>query len=78
MKIISWNLNGLMSCIKNGAFKPITHLAPDVICLQEIRTRQESDERSNFEALLDTGFTDVYRYLYPDERSYTWWSNRLN
>lgn len=204
MKIISWNLNGLMSCIKNVAFEPISHLAPDVICLQEIRTRQEpeimsgyrhfwhhsqrdgysgtatmirempikviygfnekypdpegriltlelkdvyvvnvyvpnsqknlkrhayrmewdsvmhehvyalcedkpviicgdfnvarddidvyeenlrqywasqgyaSDERSSLETLLDSGFIDVYRYLYPDERSYTWWSNRLS
>lgn len=37
-----------------------------------------SDERSNFEALLELGFTDVYRHFYPAERSYTWWSNRLH
>lgn len=204
MKIISWNLNGLLSCVKNGAFEPISHLEPDIICLQEIRTRQEpeimsgyrhfwhhgqrdgysgtatlirkkpirviygfnerhpdpegrtlsleldgmyvvnvyipnsqknlkrhayrmewdtamrehvctlcedkpviicgdfnvarenidvyeenlrqywatqgyvSDERSSLETLLDTGFTDVFRHLYPDKKSYTWWSNRLN
>lgn len=204
MKIISWNLNGLLSCVKNNCFDPINHLKPDVICLQEIRTQQEpeiipgyyhfwhhsqrdgysgtatlvrkkpyravygfggvfpdpegrlltveldsmyvvnayvpnsqknlkrhayrmewddalreyisqlyeekpviicgdfnvaredidvyeenlrqywaeqgyaSDERSNLEALLEMGFTDVYRHFYPNIRSYTWWSNRLN
>lgn len=204
MNILSWNLNGLLSCIKNGAFNAIEQILPDVICLQEIRTQQEpvvidgythiwnhserdgyfgtamlcmeeprrviygfnerypdtegrlltieyddyfitnayvpnsqknlkrhayrmvwdelfrefvcelrdekpviicgdfnvarmdidvyeenlrqywaeqgyaSDERSSLETLLDEGFTDVYRYLNPQERSYTWWSNRLN
>lgn len=37
-----------------------------------------SDERSNLEALIETGFVDVFRELYPTTRSYTWWSNRLN
>lgn len=37
-----------------------------------------SDERSNFETLIECGFTDVFRFLHPEQRSYTWWSNRLN
>jgi len=38
-----------------------------------------SDERSNLETLLECGFTDAFRYLYPDAvGAYTWWSNRLN
>ena len=37
-----------------------------------------SDERSNFETLLEMGLCDVFRELHPEERSYTWWSNRLN
>lgn len=204
MKIVSWNLNGLLSCIKNGSFNPVMCLTPDIICLQEIRTKQEpeiipgyyhfwhhsrrdgysgtvtlckrepervmygfdnrhpdpegrlltlefpslyiinayvpnsqenlkrhayrmewdkalhefacelcenkpviicgdfnvaredidvyeenlhqywaeqgyvSDERSSLETLLESGFTDVYRYFNPGRRSYTWWSNRLN
>ncbi len=40
MKIISWNLNGLMSCVINGSFKPVAALNPDIVCLQEIRTYQ--------------------------------------
>ncbi len=203
MKIISWNLNGLLSSVKNSAFGPLLTQKPDILCLQEIRTQQEptivegyhhfwnhserdgysgtailcrseplrilrgfngdadpegrtltaefkkyfvvnayvpnsqrnlqrhaarmawdegfqeyvcalkeekpvilcgdfnvarteldiypenmrqywaeqgyaSDERSNFETLIESGFTDAFRMLHPDERSYTWWSNRLH
>ena len=41
MKIVSWNLNGLLSTLKNGVFKPVLESGPDVLCLQEIRTQQE-------------------------------------
>ncbi len=205
MQIISWNLNGLTSCVKNGSFKPIDDILPDAICCQEIRTKDQpvvidgyhhffnpaeedkysgtllltieepldvqfglgiedfdregriitadmcdfylvntyvpnsqrnlerhyyrldwdeafrehmtglvgkkpviacgdfnvtllpidvfpenerqnakeqeyaSDERANMQILLEQGFVDAFRYLYPDaEHSYTWWSNRLN
>lgn len=204
MRIISWNLNGLPSSVRNEIFDPILRLEPDVLCLQEIRTAQEplilpgyehywnhgqqegysgtamltrkrhlrafsgfdgafddgegrvltlefdscfitcayapnsqknlqrrayrldwddafrqfanllkddkptilcgdfnvtraeidiyeenmrqywaqlgyaSDERSNLESLLEDGFVDAFRLLYPEKRSYTWWSNRLN
>lgn len=36
------------------------------------------EERTKFQALLDTGFTDSFRYLYPDTVKYTWWSYRFN
>lgn len=203
MKIVSWNLNGLLSSLKNDVFKPVLASGVDMLCLQEIRTQQEptvadgyfhiwnhserdgyagtailckhrplrvirgfygendpegrtltvelercflvnayvpnsqqnlqrhafrmewdegfrefvcwlrdekpviicgdfnvarteldiypenmrqywaeqgyaSDERSNFETLIECGFSDVFRQLHPEERSYTWWSNRLN
>lgn len=33
------------------------------------------EERSKFTALLDSGFVDTFRYLYPEEEgAYTWWS----
>lgn len=33
------------------------------------------EERGKFTQLLDNGFTDTFRYLYPDVRdAYTWWS----
>lgn len=37
------------------------------------------EERAKFTELLDAGFTDSFRYLYPDtENAYSWWSYRMN
>ena len=37
------------------------------------------EEREKMTLLLDSGFTDSYRYLFPDETgAYTWWSYRQN
>jgi exodeoxyribonuclease-3 len=37
------------------------------------------EERGKLTALLDSGFTDVYRSLYPDKHdAYTWWSYMRN
>ncbi len=37
------------------------------------------EERSKFAQLLDAGFTDTFRYFYPDlEGAYSWWSYRFN
>ena len=36
-------------------------------------------EREGFSALLDAGFTDSFRYLFPDATgAYSWWSYRFN
>ena len=36
-------------------------------------------ERGKMNELLDAGFTDSFRYLYPDlEEAYSWWSYRFN
>lgn len=36
------------------------------------------EERNKFTALLDAGFTDTFRYFYPDlEAAYSWWSYRF-
>ncbi len=36
------------------------------------------EERTKMSALLEAGFTDVFRALHPDEVKYTWWSYRFN
>lgn len=41
MRIVSWNLNGVASCVKNRSFDAICRLHPDIVCCQEIRTQQE-------------------------------------
>ena len=36
------------------------------------------EERGKFDELLNAGFTDSFRYLYPDQRdAYSWWSYRF-
>jgi exodeoxyribonuclease-3 len=37
------------------------------------------EERNKLSALLQSGFTDTFRYLYPDRKdAYTWWSYMAN
>ena len=37
------------------------------------------EERGKFTELLDAGFIDTFRYLYPDKTgAYTWWSYMFN
>ncbi|WP_393970936.1 exodeoxyribonuclease III [Oxyplasma meridianum] len=42
IKLLSWNVNGIRSAVKNGALRDIEELDPDFICLQEIK----SDEKT--------------------------------
>ena len=35
------------------------------------------EEREKFSILLETGFTDTWRALHPDEVKYSWWSYRF-
>lgn len=34
-------------------------------------------EREKFKSLLDAGFVDTFRELYPDKVEYSWWSYRF-
>jgi exodeoxyribonuclease-3 len=36
------------------------------------------EERNKFSSLLDSGFSDTFRKLYPDSVEYSWWSYRFN
>lgn len=36
------------------------------------------EERSKFSALMDAGFIDTFRHLYPEEVLYSWWSYRFH
>lgn len=36
------------------------------------------EERAEFSKLLETGFTDTFRYLHPDEVKYSWFSYRFH
>jgi exodeoxyribonuclease-3 len=36
------------------------------------------EERAKFTTLLDSGFTDSFRHLYPEQVTYSWWSYRFH
>lgn len=36
------------------------------------------EERTKFSTLLDSGFIDSFRYLYPEKVLYSWWSYRFH
>jgi len=65
-------------------FKPVIYcgdlnVAHNEIDLKNPQTNHFSagfsdEERGEFSALLDSGFKDTFRTLYPDEVKYTWWS----
>ena len=35
------------------------------------------EEREKFTNVLESGFIDTFRYLYPEEIKYSWWSYRF-
>ena len=35
------------------------------------------EERNKMTRLLDNGFIDTFRYLYPEQITYSWWSYRF-
>lgn len=41
MRIVSWNLNGLLATHENGALKILEDEMPEIVCFQEIRTNKE-------------------------------------
>jgi exodeoxyribonuclease-3 len=41
VRIISWNVNGLRAVLSKGGMDPVVRQAPDVLCLQETRARED-------------------------------------
>ena len=41
MKIISWNVNGIRSCISKGFRDFINEQSPDIVCLQETKAQEQ-------------------------------------
>lgn len=81
--------NDFLSYLKNlEKNKPVIvcgdmNVAHKEIDLKNPKTNRKNagftdEERSKFTALLDAGFTDTFRYFYPDlEAAYSWWSYRF-
>jgi exodeoxyribonuclease-3 len=48
MKIISYNINGIRAALKKGLYQWIETTQPDVLCLQEIKAREEQFDTTVF------------------------------
>lgn len=44
MKLISWNVNGIRSCLGKGLPEFLAGVSPDILCLQETKARPEQVE----------------------------------
>ncbi|KAF0091329.1 MAG: hypothetical protein FD141_1118 [Fusobacteria bacterium] len=75
--------------LKLDAIKPVIICGDLNVAHQEIDLKHpkanrnnagfSDQERNKFSELLDVGFVDSFRYLYPNEvERYTWWSYRFN
>ena len=76
-----------------GYLKKLDEQKPVIVCgdmnvahqeidLKNPKTNRKSagfsdQEREKFGCLLNAGFIDTYRYLYPDKVEYSWWSYRF-
>ena len=75
--------------------KQLDHTKPVIVCgdinvaheeidIKNSKTNRRSagftdEERGKLTALLQSGFIDTFRYLYPDKKdAYTWWSYMMN
>jgi exodeoxyribonuclease-3 len=45
MRITTWNVNGYRAVLKKGFKESVQQLDPDVLCLQEIKAKQEQSAR---------------------------------
>ncbi len=51
MKITTWNINGIRAALGKEAFKWLSDYQPDVVCLQEIKAKEEQIDTPFFESL---------------------------
>ena len=68
MKLISWNVNGLRAVLRNGFLQALEQMAPDILCLQEIKLQEEqipqeikdlSEYRSHWHFARKKGYSGV-------------------
>ena len=58
------------------------NVAHEEIDLKNPKTNRKNagftdEEREKFTTLLNAGFTDTFRYLHPEQITYSWWSYRF-
>ncbi len=68
-----------LDCIKPVIYTGDLNVAHQAIDLKNPNSNMRNpgftiEERTKFSELLESGFVDVFRTLYPQEVKYTWWS----
>lgn len=51
MKITSWNVNGIRAAIRKNAFEWISQYAADIVCLQEIKAKEDQIDKDLIQSL---------------------------
>ena len=82
-----WEDDFLAYLQKLDAVKPVIvcgdlNVAHEEIDLKNPKTNRRNagftdEERQKFSRLLDSGFTDTFRWKYPEQVTYSWWSYRF-
>lgn len=86
---MEWEADFLEYIKKLDSVKPVIfcgdlNVAHEEIDLKNPKTNRKNagftdEERACMTRLLDSGFTDTFRYFYPDKADvYSWWSYRFN
>lgn len=60
MRVMSWNLNGIISCVQHNSFQALSPFVPDVVCCQEIRTKQQPQALPGYHHFWNPGQRDDY------------------
>ncbi len=63
MKLVSWNVNGIRACLKNGFMESFNKIDADIFCLQETRIQ---------EGQVDLELNGYYKYFnYAEKKGYS-------
>jgi exodeoxyribonuclease-3 len=84
---MTWEDDFRQYLLKLDAVKPVIlcgdlNVAHNEIDLKNPKTNRMNagftdQEREKFSILLDSGFTDTFRWKYPEQVTYSWWSYRF-
>lgn len=85
---MKWEDDFLLFIKKLDAQKPVIvcgdmNVAHEEIDIKNPKTNHRNagftdEEREKFSTLLSNGFTDTFRYMYPEQITYSWWSYRFH
>jgi exodeoxyribonuclease-3 len=56
MRIISWNVNGIRACVKKGFIDFMKSKNPDILCVQEVKAKEEQIPKELTEYLNRAGY----------------------